>query len=100
MNIDRVTFSDRDQDFTGNIARFKALFMFSTKLSVSSFVQYNSNENNLATNLRIHYNPREGNDFYVVFNESSNIKRDLETPRLPGFNNRSVLLKYTYTFIL
>jgi hypothetical protein len=26
--------------------------------------------------------------------------RDVENPRLPLFNNRSVLLKYTYTFTL
>jgi hypothetical protein len=97
---DHATFPERNQDFTGNIVRLKALFMFTTKLSVSSFVQYNSKENNLATNLRIHYNPREGNDFYIVFNEGRNTDRDLEIPRLPGFNNRSVLLKYTYTFIL
>jgi len=95
-----VTFHERDQDFTGNIARLKALFMFTTTLSVSSFVQYNSTENNLTSNIRLRYNPREGNDFYIVFNEGRNTYRDLENPRLPAFNNRSILLKYTYTFIL
>jgi hypothetical protein len=95
-----VTFHGRDQDFTGNIARLKALFMFTTTLSVSSLVQYNSTENNLTSNIRLRYNPREGNDFYIVFNEGRNTYRDLENPRLPAFNNRSILLKYTYTFIL
>ena len=44
--------------------------------------------------------PREGNDFNMVFNEGRSTYRDVEDPRLPLFNNRSVLLKYTYTFTL
>lgn len=95
-----VKFPDRDQIFNGNITRFKALAMFTTKLSVSTFVQYNSAENGLTTNLRLRYNPREGNDFYIVLNEGKSTYRDIEDPRLPPFNNRSILLKYTYTFTL
>ena len=93
-----VNFPVRDQAFTGNIARFKTLLMFTTKLSINAFVQYNSTENSLSTNFKLRYNPREGNDFYVVLNEGRNTYRDLEDPRLPAFNNRSILLKYTYTF--
>lgn len=93
-----VNFPLRDQAFTGNIARFKTLLMFTTKLSINAFVQYNSTENSLSTNFRLRYNPREGNDFYVVLNEGRSTYRDLEDPRLPAFNNRSILLKYTYTF--
>jgi len=95
-----VNFPDRDQAFTGNIARVKALLMFTTKLSLNAFVQYNSTENGLSTNIKFRYNPREGNDFYVVINEGRSTYRDLEDPRLPQFNSRSILLKYTYTFIL
>jgi len=73
---------------------------FNTNLSISTFIQYNSAENTLMTNLRFRYNPHEGNDFYIVFNEGRNTYRDIENPRLPLFNNRSVLLKYTYTFTL
>jgi len=74
--------------------------MFTTKLSLNAFVQYNSTENGLSTNIKFRYNPREGNDFYIVINEGRSTYRDLEDPRLPQFNNRSILLKYTYTFIL
>jgi hypothetical protein len=95
-----VKFPERGQDFTGNIARFKALLMLNTKLSVSSFVQYNSTENGVVTNLRLRYNPREGNDLYIVFNEGRNTYRDLEDPALPPVSNRSILFKYTYTFTL
>ena len=96
----KVNFPFRDQTFTANIGQLKALLMLNTKLSVSTFVQYNSADNAMGTNLRIRYNPREGNDFYIVVNEGRSTYRDIENPRLPLFNNRSVLLKYTYTFTL
>ncbi len=96
----RVVFSDRNQSLNSNIVRLKAQFTVTTKLSFSAFIQYNDIDNGIITNLRIRYNPREGNDFYLVFNEGRNTYRDIEDPRLPAFNARSLLLKYTYTFVL
>ena len=75
-----VKFPERNQDFTGNIARFRTQIMFTTALSVSAFVQYNSVENNFSSNVRFRYNPREGNDFYIVFNEERNTYRSIEDP--------------------
>lgn len=98
-NQNFIHFSDR-KSFTGGVAGIKAMFMLSTKMSASAFVQYNSSENSAITNLRLRYNPREGNDFYIVFNEGRNIYRDIEAPQLPVYNIRSVMLKYTYTFSL
>lgn len=95
-----LNFKSRDQNFRGGITGFKALLMLNTKLSVSTFIQYNSAEKTVISNFRFRYNPREGNDFYIVFNEGRSTYRDIENPRLPLYNNRSVLLKYTYTFTL
>ncbi len=95
-----LSFKNRGQSFNGGVAGFKVLVMVSTKLSLSTFVQYNGADNSLITNFRFRFNPREGNDFYIVFNEGRSTYRDIENPRLPLFNNRSVLLKYTYTFTL
>ena len=95
-----LSFKNRSQSFNGGVAGFKVLVMISTKLSLSTFIQYNSADNSLITNFRFRFNPREGNDFYIVFNEGRSTYRDIENPRLPLFNNRSVLLKYTYTFTL
>ena len=99
-NHNFLRFNSRSQSFSGGVIGLKAMVMFNTKLSASTFIQYNSAENALMTNFRFRYNPREGNDFYIVFNEGISIYRDIENPRLPLFNNRSVLLKYTYTFTL
>jgi hypothetical protein len=99
-NHNFLNFSSRNQSFSGGVAGFKALVMINTKLSMSAFIQYNNAENTVLTNFRFRFNPREGNDFFIVFNEGRSTYRDIENPRLPLYNNRSILLKYTYTFTL
>ena len=74
---------------TSNIARLKAMLMVTNKLSISSFIQYNDVDNGIITNLRIRYNPREGNDFYLVLNEGRKYLQGPEVPRFPAFNTRS-----------
>jgi hypothetical protein len=93
-----VDFSDRNQKFLAHIIRLKALIMFNTKLTFSAFIQYNSSENNIISNFRLRYNPREGNDFYIVYNEGTNTDLDREIPNYPRMSDRTLLLKYTYTF--
>lgn len=95
-----IKFADRNQEFVSHIGRLKVLYMLSTKLTASAFVQYNSAVYSLASNLRIRYNPREGNDLYIVFNEGRNTNLEREIPELPTISNRSILVKYTYTFAL
>lgn len=98
--FDAINFGKRKQSLRNHITRLKFEYMHSTKLSASSFVQYNTLNAAFIANFRLRYNPREGNDFYVVFNEIRNLKPGIETPRLPKLGNRTVLLKYTHTFIL
>jgi hypothetical protein len=94
----RLRFPDRNQRFDGHVARVRALVMLSTSLSFSSFIQINNADHNIVANLRLHYNPREGNDFYIVYNEGRNTALDREMPKLPSLSNRTILIKYTYTF--
>ena len=96
--FNRVAFPKRNQEFTAHIGRLKVLWMMSTSLSLSAFIQYNSEANILISNLRFRFNPREGNDFYIVYDEGSFIDRFKESPVLPPISNRTILLKYTYTF--
>ena len=97
---DRIRFPSRNQYFNGNIAGLQALIMFNTKLSVSAQVQYSNIAHGMVTNMRLRYNPKEGNDLYIVFNEGRNIQLNRETPALDPIANRGILVKYTYTFIL
>ncbi len=98
--IDKVSFSARSQKFTNNIARIKATYMLNTKISVSSFIQYNEIDNIIITNFRLRYNPRDGNDLYLVFNDLRNANRNDLGVKSPAFLNRTLLLKYTHTFRL
>jgi hypothetical protein len=98
--FDYVNFRSRDVSMSNLLIGFKALYMLNTKLSVSAYVQYNTVSKGINSNFKFRYNPREGNDFYLVFNEGRNTSLDRESPRLPVYDARTVLIKYTYTFNL
>lgn len=98
--FDAINFPDRMQEMKNHITRLKLQYMYSTKLSASTFVQYNTLNAAFVGNFRLRYNPREGNDFYLVFNEIHNLKPDIEVPTLPNLANRTILVKYTHTFVL
>ncbi len=99
-NFDCIGFSETGQTVFNHLFGIKALIMVDTRLSFNGYVQYNTGENLISSNFRLRYNPREGNDIYLVFNEGRNYELDLEEPRLPRYRLRSVMLKYTYTFTL
>jgi hypothetical protein len=99
-NFDRVNFSKRNLKMVNHIIGLKALYMLNTRLSANAFIQYNTAVNEIITNFRIRYNPKEGNDLYLVFNEGRNTNLIREVPNLPVYNSRAVMIKYTYTFNL
>ena len=96
--IDIVNFDGRNQEFINHIIGFKALSMFSTKISFITFAQYNTAIDAFIINGRFRFNPREGNDLYIVYNEGLNTDLYHELPTLPRSANRTVMMKYTYTF--
>ena len=91
-------FSERDQSYRIHLTGFKTKFMFTNALSLSLFVQYNSDVEEVFTNLRIRYNPKEGNDLYIVYNDNMPTNRYREIPTLPISILRTFVVKYTYTF--
>jgi hypothetical protein len=99
-NFDYVRFKSRGEEMTNHIIGLKALYMFNTRLSLNAYIQYNTALHGVITNLRLRYNPKEGNDLYVVFNEDRNTNLQREFPYLPVYSSRAVMLKYTYTFNL
>jgi len=98
--INWLDFSDRNQQLTAYIAQLRLLATFSIKFSASAFIQYNSAVDTIIANVRFRFNPREGNDLYLVYNEGFNSNRLREVPNLPFFSSRTIMLKYTYTFNL
>jgi hypothetical protein len=97
---DYVRFPDRDQVLRNQIVGIRALYMFNTKLSLSAFLQYNTAIDKVISNVRFRFNPKEGTDLYIVFNEGRNTLLDRELPNLPPYDQRSIMAKFTYTFEL
>ncbi len=97
--FDRITFDDRDLTFNAHTLRFKVETTLNRALSLSSFVQYSSDAELALGNFRLRYNPREGNDLYLVFNEGLNLNRFDRTPVPPFVNARTLVMKYSYTFV-
>lgn len=75
-------------------------YMLSTKLSATLLVQYVNISDELIANFRLRYNPREGNDLYLVINDYQGFDRFSEIPNKPPYFNRTIVIKYTHTFIL
>ena len=97
--FNRVRFPDRDQEFFVHLARLRFQIGFSTKISINAFLQYNTDADTFSSNMRFRYNFREGNDLWIVYNEGRHTSRFNQEPALPSLDSRTVLLKYTYTFI-
>jgi hypothetical protein len=97
--VDRVDFDDRDDGFRAHVARLKVVATASSSMSVSSFVQVNSAADQVVTNVRFRYNPREGTDLFVVYDEGLNTDRRAHDPVLPRRSGRALMLK-AYTTIL
>jgi hypothetical protein len=95
----RVVFPERDQSYTATVSRLRAKASLNVKLSAEAFVQYNSAVNAISSNFRFRYNPREGNDFFLVVNQGNNTNRFRSDPVLPVMSGRTVVVKYTYTFV-
>jgi len=98
--FNNINFPDRDQSMMSHIARGSILYMFSTKLSVNAYVQFNTANHAFVGNFRLRYNPREGNDFYIVINDYQGFMLSDTYPVSPSYYNRAILLKYTHTFRL
>jgi hypothetical protein len=55
--------------FVGDVWSTRVAWAFSTRLQASAFVQYNTLDRALTTNLRLGFIHRPGSDLYVVYNE-------------------------------
>ncbi|MFO7620436.1 MAG: DUF5916 domain-containing protein [Bacteroidales bacterium] len=98
--LDYVDFAEREMKFTNHILGLRGSMTLTTSTSLNSFIQYNTAINRVIANVRFRFNPREGNDFWVVYDEGLNTKLQRVTPELPLSTGRTILLKYTYTFRL
>jgi hypothetical protein len=94
---DHISISNRELYFKNHIAGIKGLLTLTTQTSFSAFIQYNSAIDRIYSNFRFRYNPKEGNDLYIVYNDGYNTYIPSEDPQKPYLLSRMILLKYTYT---
>jgi hypothetical protein len=84
--------------FNANIGQLRVRTALNTKLTTTAFIQFNSSANLVASNIRFRYNFRDGNDFWIVFNEGRNTNLDRFDPSLPHVDTRILMVKYTHIF--
>jgi Domain of unknown function (DUF5916)/Carbohydrate family 9 binding domain-like len=92
-------------DFTATLVTGRIEYALNTRASFLGFVQYNNEDQRVDFNLRFHWIPRIGDDFFVVWN--SGYTTDPTVPhRFPSFHtlgrplNGAIVVKATHRFAL
>jgi hypothetical protein len=91
LSLERNDVDLPDAAFTADVAGLKIQYAFNTSLFWSAFVQYNTQSDQLVTNLRGQFRYAPLSDFYVVFTERRDTRRNLTL-------DRSIALKATKMF--
>ncbi|MBI4442390.1 MAG: carbohydrate binding family 9 domain-containing protein [Acidobacteria bacterium] len=76
--------------FATDLVGFRVNYTFNPQISLSSFIQYNSETDQVSSNIRFRFIHRPLSDIYVVYNE----QRD----NLRQRTDRAITLKYTHLF--
>src|SRR5262249_12400804 len=84
--------------FENSLLRLNIAYFFSSKVSVKLLSQFDELSNQLTSNLRFRYNPREGTDLYIVFNQGLNTNRTRLEPHLPPVDTQAFTVKFIKTF--
>ena len=98
LQYNLVKFPARGQTYLAPLGQLRVLATLSVKFSASALVQYNGDDDTVTTNVRFRYNPREGTDVYLVYNEGLNTDRLSRVPVPPLSSGRSLYVKFNYTF--
>ena len=84
--------------FESNLLRLSIIYNLSTKISLKVYTQFDDLSNLVSSNLRFRYNPVEGTDLFIVFNQGLNSNRTDFNPHLPIENNQALTIKFIKTF--
>jgi hypothetical protein len=95
-----IKFPKQDDPFVSHVARLNMTASLNVKLSLSGFVQLNSLQGISSLNFRLRYNPIDGNDLYLVYNEVLNNHSRQSLRNHPLSDSRNIMIKYIHTFRL
>jgi hypothetical protein len=93
-----IEFPERDDPFVSHVARLNMIASLNVKFSLSGFVQLNSLQEISNLNFRMRYNPIDGNDLYLVYNEVLNNQSRQGLRNYPLSDSRNIMIKYIHTF--
>jgi hypothetical protein len=80
--------------FITRLAGSRVNFTLTTRMAVSTLLQYNSTNAALSTNARFRWEYQPGSDLFVVYSDG----RDTTSPHFPRLQNRSFVVKMTRLF--
>ncbi|MFN0274823.1 MAG: DUF5916 domain-containing protein [Chitinophagales bacterium] len=83
------------QVFAGNFN-----FYFSSAASLKILAQFDDISNTFGGNVKFRYNPREGTDLYIVWNQNLNTLIPPGEPALPALDSQGVTVKFVHTISL
>lgn len=99
VNYNAIDFSET-ADYEAMIGRIRLTSALSVKWMMSTFIQYNTLADISVINYRLRFNPKDGNDLYLVYNEILNNKTNSVDYYVPTSETRAIILKYIHTFHL
>jgi hypothetical protein len=103
LQWNRIRFLTRAQQYDVAIAQLRTKVSLNVRVSAEALIQYNSVAQLVSSNIRFRYNPREGNDLYIVFNQGTSTEIDhfdsVGRPARLSITDRTIVVKYTYTFV-
>ncbi len=99
--VNHIDFAGRNSKVTTHLARLKVQVALDTRVSMSTFAQYNTVSDLLGFNARFRYNFREGTDLWLVYNEGVNTVLDNGLdPRKFRSAGRTFMIKYSHALIM
>jgi hypothetical protein len=75
--------------FTTHLAGSRVTYTATSRMFASALLQYNSDSNVVASNVRLRWEYRPGSELFVVYND----ERDTRAPRFPALASRSFIVK-------
>jgi len=96
-SLNQLQFDEQLKSVNVALTQLKLLYTFSTQLTVNAFLQHNSVSKTVLGSIRLRYNPKEGNDFFLVYNGDVNQDRYRNELALPVSNGSTLFLKYSHT---
>jgi len=94
LNYDRNQVTLPEGNLTTELFKFRMNLAFTTQLFLNTLIQYDSEANELSTNIRLDFIHTPGSDLFVVFNENRGREGENFFAGLPT-RNRAFIVKFT-----